>query len=82
MARLAQIMDPVQQEAMKEAYAWAIHNTRIMYTGVAAIGVLVSLFVATSNSASEHVETVIGIRVERRTGDEDVEITVLQLPSV
>lgn len=82
VALVAQIIDPVQQEAVKEAYAWAIRNMWIMYTGVAAMGVLASLFVATSTLAGDHVETVTGIRAEKAREGDDIEMTVAQQPAV
>jgi len=82
VALVAQIMDPVQQDAVKKAYAWAIRNMWIMFTGVAAIGLLASMFVTTSKLDSDHVETVTGIKSDKARGGDDIEMIAPQHPAV
>ncbi|PWY89946.1 MFS general substrate transporter [Aspergillus heteromorphus CBS 117.55] len=70
---VASIEDPVQHRAVQSAYAWSIRNMFIMYTAVAAVGLLASPFVKQRHMSSEHTETKTGIANmtdrKRKTGD-------------
>ncbi|RDA92935.1 hypothetical protein CP533_3856 [Ophiocordyceps camponoti-saundersi (nom. inval.)] len=55
------IHDPVQRQAVKEAFAWSIRNMFIMYTCIAAVGVLASAWVKQRHMSKEHTETKTGL---------------------
>jgi MFS family permease len=58
------IVDPLQKIAVKEAFAWSLRNMWILYTCIAALGVLASAFIQRQVLSKEHVETRTGIRKE------------------
>ncbi|RDA88871.1 hypothetical protein CP532_5408 [Ophiocordyceps camponoti-leonardi (nom. inval.)] len=64
------IDDPAQRQAVKEAFAWSIRNMFIMYTCIAAVGVLASVFVKQRHMSKEHTETKTGIEnmTEKKRG--------------
>jgi len=64
VALAGQLTDPIQQEAVKQAYASAMQNMWIMYTVLAGMGLLAGIFVGTAHLTSDHVETVTGIKTE------------------
>lgn len=55
------IQDPAQHLAVQNAYAWSIRNMFIMYTAVAAVGLLASPFIKQRHMSTEHTETKTGI---------------------
>ncbi|PYH94827.1 MFS general substrate transporter [Aspergillus ellipticus CBS 707.79] len=58
---VSSLHDPVQHRAVQSAYAWSIRNMFIMYTAVAAVGLLASPFIKQRHMSSEHTETKTGI---------------------
>lgn len=56
------IMDPIQQMAVKDAFAWSVKNIWIMCTCVSACGVAASSFITRQVLSTEHVETKTGIK--------------------
>lgn len=56
------IDDATQRRAVQDAFAWSIRNMFIMYTGIAAIGVVASIFVKQRHMSKEHVETKTGLQ--------------------
>jgi MFS family permease len=58
------IQDPAQRAAVRDAYAWSIRNMWIMYTGISALAVVVSLFIKKHHLRKDHVETRTGIKTE------------------
>ena len=55
------IQDPAQHRAVQNAYAWSMRNMFIMYTAVAAVGLVVSPFIKQRHMSTEHTETKTGI---------------------
>lgn len=56
------IKDPLQQLAVKEAFAWSLRNMWILYTCVAACGLIASIFITKQVLSKEHTETETGIK--------------------
>ncbi|KAJ9272122.1 hypothetical protein DTO212C5_1885 [Paecilomyces variotii] len=56
------IKDPAQKLAVKEAFASSLRNMWILYTCVAAVGVVASAFVMKIKLSKEHKETKTGLR--------------------
>ena len=61
---VSDIQDPAQRAAVREAYAWSMRNMWIMYTGIAALGVVASLFIKRHHLRKDHVEMRTGIKKE------------------
>lgn len=61
---VGQGLPPDQHLAVKEAFSWSIRNMFIMFTALAALSVVVSLFVKKHKLSKEHRETVTGLRKE------------------
>lgn len=59
------IKDPVHLQAVKQAYAWSLHNMWIFYTAISACGLIASAFIRRRKLSEEHTETKTGIRKER-----------------
>lgn len=57
------ISDPVQRRVVRDAWSWSLRNLWILYTCVAVVGVVASLFVKNKHlsKTEEHVETKTGI---------------------
>lgn len=57
------VVDVAQRRAVRDAWAWSLRNIWILYTCVAAVGVVASLFVRRVRLAKneEYVETKTGI---------------------
>ncbi|KAJ5225696.1 Efflux pump dotC [Penicillium chermesinum] len=66
------IHDPAQLLAVKEAFAWSMRNMWILYTCMSAVGVFFSAFILKARLNKEHVETVTGLREEKRPPTEAV----------
>ena len=58
---IATIQDSVQHRAVQSAYAWSTRNMFIMYTAVAAVGLVASPFIKQRHMSTEHTETKTGI---------------------
>ncbi|KAF2108865.1 MFS transporter-like protein [Lophiotrema nucula] len=56
--------------AVRKSFAWAIRNMWITYTVFAFLGVLSSVFVEAAHLGTDHVETVTGLRKEKKDGEE------------
>ncbi|PLB44777.1 MFS general substrate transporter [Aspergillus steynii IBT 23096] len=54
--------DPLQRQAVKNAYAWSMRNIWILYASLAAVGFLASAFITKQHLSQEHVETKTGLR--------------------
>lgn len=61
------IKDPLQQLVVKEAFAGSLRNMWILYTCVAACGLLASLFITEQVLSQEHTETETGIKRQLTT---------------
>ncbi|KAL4738996.1 major facilitator superfamily domain-containing protein [Aspergillus similis] len=55
------VTDPLQREALKRAFAWSIRNIWILYTALAAVGLVASFFITQRHLSKEHVETKTGL---------------------
>ena len=60
---IGSVTDPAQRFAVKRAFAWSLRNLWIMYTCIASLGLLASIFVQKRKLSKEHVETKTGIVV-------------------
>lgn len=70
------IEDPIQLLAVKQAFSWSLRNMWILYTAVAACGVIASAFVTKQRLSKEHTETKTGLRMEvSREKEEGVMVT-------
>lgn len=56
------VVDPLQRGAVKQAFAWSIRNIWILYTALAAVGLVASAFIRKQELSKEHVETKTGLR--------------------
>ncbi|KAE8354148.1 major facilitator superfamily domain-containing protein [Aspergillus coremiiformis] len=56
------IEDTLQRSVVKDAYAWSLHNIWILYTSLAACGLLASLFITRQHLSQDHVETKTGLK--------------------
>jgi MFS family permease len=56
------IQDAAQRHVVQEAFAWSIRNMFIMYTCVAAVGMVASFFIKHRHLSTEHTETKTGIQ--------------------
>ena len=57
--------NPAWEMAAKEAFSYATRNMWITYTVFAFLGVIAGVFIDKAHLATEHVETVTGIKKER-----------------
>jgi len=60
------LSNPAWEYAAKKAFSLATRNMWIMYTAFGALGVIASFFVRSAHLSSEHVETVTGIKKEKK----------------
>lgn len=56
------IQDASQRQVVLEAFAWSMRNMFILYTCLAAIAVVASMFIKHSTLNTEHTETKTGIQ--------------------
>lgn len=56
------IQDASQRQAVLEAFAWSMRNMFILYTCLAAVAVVASVFIKHQNLNTEHTETKTGIQ--------------------
>lgn len=71
--------DPAQRRAVEGAFAWSIRNMFIMYTCIAAVGLVASAFVKQRHMSKEHTETKTGIghmAEQKRSGNKEVDRSV------
>jgi len=60
------IQDSSQRQVVLEAFAWSMRNMFIMYTCLAAVSVVASVFIKHKNLNTEHTETKTGIQNLRK----------------
>ncbi|KAF1929711.1 multidrug resistance protein emrB [Didymella exigua CBS 183.55] len=58
--------NPAWEFAAKQAFAWATRNMWIMLTVAAFLALVASFFVEAAHLGTEHVETVTGLKKERK----------------
>ncbi|EFW20971.1 conserved hypothetical protein [Coccidioides posadasii str. Silveira] len=58
---VATISDATQRRAVQDAFAWSVRNIFILYTCVAGITVVASIFIKQKHMSTEHTETKTGI---------------------
>jgi MFS family permease len=56
------IEDPMHKSAVRDAYSWSVRNIWILYTCLAALAVVASLFIKKHHLREEHVETKTGLK--------------------
>ena len=61
---ISTIVDIGQKIAIKEAFAWSLRNLWILYTCVAFMGFVATVFVGKRNLSTEHIETKTGLKAE------------------
>lgn len=59
------ITDAAQKFSVKDAYAWSLRNLWILYTCVAFLGLVATVFVSKKKLSREHVETQTGLKKEK-----------------
>ena len=59
---ISTLQDAAQKLVVKEAFAWSIRNMWIMYTSVAACGILATAFISKQVLGREHTETRTGLK--------------------
>lgn len=60
--RIKDIPDPLHRKAVRDAFSWSLRNMWILYTGLAFVGVVASLFIRKRHLSKEHTETKTGLR--------------------
>ncbi|KAK6845882.1 hypothetical protein PG987_001070 [Apiospora arundinis] len=55
------LTDPAQRQTVIDAFSWSVRNMFIMYTCIAAVGVLASAFIEQRYMNKQHTETRTGI---------------------
>jgi predicted MFS family arabinose efflux permease len=55
------ISDATQRRVVQDAFAWSVRNIFILYTCVAAVTVVASVFIKQRHMSTEHTETKTGI---------------------
>ncbi|KAK7943631.1 major facilitator superfamily domain-containing protein [Apiospora aurea] len=55
------LTDPVQRQTVIDAFAWSVRNMFIMYTCIAGVGLLASVFIKQRYMSKEHTETRTGV---------------------
>lgn len=58
----ATLDDPAQRHAVQDSFAWSIRNMFIMYTCIAAVGMVASAFIRQRHMSKEHTETKTGLK--------------------
>jgi hypothetical protein len=65
------VMDATQYRAIQDAFAWSVRNIFIMYTSIAAVTVIASVFIKQREMSTEHSETKTGIaNLSKREGSQ------------
>lgn len=62
-------LDGPQRQVVLEAFAWSMRNMFIMYTCLAAVAMVASIFIKHRRLNTEHVETKTGIQHLTKAGD-------------
>jgi len=55
------VMDATQHRAVRDAFAWSVRNIFIMYTCIACVTVIASVFIQQKQMSTDHSETKTGI---------------------
>ena len=55
------VTDATQHRAVQDAFAWSVRNIFVMYTCIAAVTVMASIFIKQKQMSTEHSETKTGI---------------------
>lgn len=63
------IQDPLQRQVVLEAFAWSMRNMFILYTCLAAVAVVASVFIKHQKLNTEHTETKTGLQQLTKTKD-------------
>ena len=61
---ISTMVDIAQKLAVKQAFAWSLRNLWILYTCMAFVGFVATIFVGKRTLSKEHVETKTGLKVE------------------
>lgn len=56
------IQDAAQRQVVQDAFAWSLRNMFMMYTCMAAVGMLASPFIKQRHLSTEHTETKTGVQ--------------------
>ena len=56
------IQDAAQRQVVQDAFAWSLRNMFIMYTCVAPVGMVASIFIKQRHLSTEHTETKTGVQ--------------------
>jgi MFS family permease len=62
------IQDPAQRQVVLEAFAWSMRNLFILYTCLAAVAMVASVFIKHRKLNTEHTETKTGIQQLTKAG--------------
>ncbi|KAL4913827.1 major facilitator superfamily domain-containing protein [Aspergillus aurantiobrunneus] len=76
------VADPLQRQAVKQAFAWSIRNIWILYTALAAVGLVASVFITKKQLSKEHVETKTGLKEKETESPGSVEVLERPVSSV
>lgn len=63
------IDDAAQRQVVLEAFAWSLRNMFILYTGLAAVAMVASVFIKHKKLNMEHTETKTGLQPLVRAGE-------------
>jgi hypothetical protein len=63
------IQDASQRQVVLEAFAWSMRNMFILYTCLAAVGMVASVFIKHRKLNTEHTETKTGIQTLTKAAD-------------
>ena len=66
--------DPVQRQAVKNAYVWSMRNVWIFTTGVATLAAVAAVFIKKEVLSKVHVETVTGLKRETELVDREARV--------
>jgi hypothetical protein len=66
------LVDANQRRAVQDVFAGSVRNIFIMYTGIAAVTVLASIFIEQKKMSTEHTETKTGIANLSKRGENDL----------
>jgi hypothetical protein len=66
------LVDADQRRAIQNVFAGSVRNIFIMYTGIAAVTVLASIFIKQKKMSTEHTETRTGIANLSKREESDV----------
>ncbi|KAL3475405.1 major facilitator superfamily domain-containing protein [Aspergillus californicus] len=76
------VADPFQRQAVKDAFSWSIRNIWILYTALAAVGLVASAFITKRQLSREHVETKTGLKEKEELVPVEVEVRGREVEAV